>query len=111
LKNNSHLTSGRLETGSSVSWLKGSDIGTPAIDGSNHRKSEGDFLESIPRISKLLEAHSFADGHSDYHKWEDSRTIAFGKRIPPTAFSENQPGNPDLHWAAVAMWGKDAMHR
>jgi len=54
---------------------------------------------------------SFADGHSDYHKWKDPRTIAFGKRIPPTAFSENQPGNEDLHWAAVAMWGKDAMHK
>jgi prepilin-type N-terminal cleavage/methylation domain-containing protein/prepilin-type processing-associated H-X9-DG protein len=54
---------------------------------------------------------SFADGHSEYHKWEDPRTIEFGKRIPPTAFSENQPDNPDIQWAAVAMWGKDAMHR
>ena len=53
---------------------------------------------------------SFADGHSDYHKWDDPRTIEFGKRVPVTAFSDNQPGNEDLHWAAVARWGKDAQH-
>ncbi len=54
---------------------------------------------------------SFADGHSEYHKWEDPRTIEFGKRVPPEAFSETQAGNPDIQWAAVAMWGKDAMHK
>ncbi|UCF15347.1 MAG: prepilin-type N-terminal cleavage/methylation domain-containing protein [Phycisphaerales bacterium] len=54
---------------------------------------------------------SFADGHSEYHKWKDPRTIEFGKRIPPTAFSPDQPGNEDIHWAAVAMWGEEARHR
>jgi prepilin-type N-terminal cleavage/methylation domain-containing protein/prepilin-type processing-associated H-X9-DG protein len=52
---------------------------------------------------------SFADGHSEYKKWNDPRTIEFGKRVPPTAFSENQPGNEDIQWAAVAMWGKAAL--
>jgi len=52
---------------------------------------------------------SFADGHSEYHKWRDPRTIEFGKRVPPTAFSPAQPGNEDLHWAAVAVWGKAAL--
>ena len=51
---------------------------------------------------------SFADGHSDYHKWKDPRTLEFGKRVPPTAFSGAQPGNEDLKWAALAMWGKAA---
>jgi prepilin-type N-terminal cleavage/methylation domain-containing protein/prepilin-type processing-associated H-X9-DG protein len=51
---------------------------------------------------------SFADGHSDYHKWKDPRTIAFGKRTPPTAFSEIQSGNEDLYWADYAVWGHDA---
>lgn len=51
---------------------------------------------------------SFADGHSDYHKWKDPRTIEVGKRVPPTAFSGAQPGNEDLKWAALAMWGKAA---
>lgn len=54
---------------------------------------------------------SFADGHSEYHKWKDPRTIEFGKRVPPTAFSPVQAGNEDIHWAAVAMWGKEAMHK
>ncbi len=53
---------------------------------------------------------SFADGHSDYHKWRDPRTIEFGKLVPPRAFSGVQPGNEDIHWAAVAMWGKAAKH-
>ena len=54
---------------------------------------------------------SFADGHSEYHKWKDPRTIEFGKRVPPTAFSGTQAGNEDIHWAAVAMWGKAAQHQ
>lgn len=49
---------------------------------------------------------SFADGHSDYHKWEDSRTIEFGKRIPPRANSETQNGNVDLVWASRVVWGR-----
>jgi prepilin-type processing-associated H-X9-DG protein len=51
---------------------------------------------------------SFADGHADYHKWEDSRTIDFGKLIPPHANSETQTGNPDLVWSSIAVWGKQA---
>jgi prepilin-type N-terminal cleavage/methylation domain-containing protein/prepilin-type processing-associated H-X9-DG protein len=51
---------------------------------------------------------SFADGHSDYHKWKDPRTIEFGKRVPPQAGSPNQAGNEDLQWAAEAMWGSAA---
>ncbi len=53
---------------------------------------------------------SFADGHSEYHKWKDPRTIEWGKRVPPTARSPNQPGNEDIHWAAVAVWGPEARH-
>jgi len=49
---------------------------------------------------------SFADGHSDYHKWEDSRTIEFGNRIPPTANSEVQNGNVDIAWASRVVWGR-----
>lgn len=52
--------------------------------------------------------YGFADGHSDYHKWEDPRTIEFGKIVPPHANSESQPGNEDLYWAARAMWGTKA---
>ena len=51
---------------------------------------------------------SFADGHSEYQKWRDQRTIEFGKQVPLRAYSVDQPGNEDIHWAAVAMWGKAA---
>ncbi len=53
---------------------------------------------------------SFADGHSDYVKWKDPRTIEFGKRVPPVAFSPVQAGNEDIHNAAVAAWGQAARH-
>jgi len=49
---------------------------------------------------------SFADGHSDYHKWVDQRTIDFGKRVPPGAFSGIQDDNEDIHWASIAVWGQ-----
>jgi len=53
---------------------------------------------------------SFVDGHIDYHKWEDPRTIAFGKLVPPHAFNtDDQTGNPDLRWAAIAVWGQDSV--
>jgi len=54
---------------------------------------------------------SFADGHSDCHKWKDPRTLEFGKQVPPTAFSETQPGNEDLRWAAIAVWGNEDVRR
>jgi len=49
---------------------------------------------------------SYADGHSDYVKWKDPRTIEFGKRIPPVAFSPVQAGNEDIRLAAIGVWGK-----
>jgi prepilin-type N-terminal cleavage/methylation domain-containing protein/prepilin-type processing-associated H-X9-DG protein len=49
---------------------------------------------------------SFADGHSEYHKWMDPRTIEFGKKLPANAFSEVQDGSQDLRWASIAVWGQ-----
>lgn len=49
---------------------------------------------------------SFADGRAEYRKWEDLRTIAEGKRLPPRAFSEVQQDNPDLVWSSIAVWGE-----
>jgi prepilin-type N-terminal cleavage/methylation domain-containing protein/prepilin-type processing-associated H-X9-DG protein len=47
---------------------------------------------------------SFADGHSDYWKWRDQRTIDYGKLTPGA--DSVQPGNPDLHSVQKAVWGK-----
>ncbi len=47
---------------------------------------------------------SFADGHSEYWKWQDQRTIDYGKMVPGA--DPVQPGNPDLHRVQQAYWGK-----
>ena len=54
---------------------------------------------------------SFADGHSEYWKWRDKRTLEWNAQavIPPythRCFSGIQPGNPDLHRVQRAVWGK-----
>ena len=56
---------------------------------------------------------SFADGHSEYWKWSDERTLevcnadidwwqATGRNLP----SSTQPGNVDLHKVQIGAWGK-----
>ncbi len=47
---------------------------------------------------------SFADGHSEYWKWQDQRTLEYGKMMPGS--NPLQPGNPDLHRTQKAVWGK-----
>jgi len=47
---------------------------------------------------------SFADGHSEYWKWRDQRTVDYGKMTPGA--DPLQPGNPDLHRVQQAYWGK-----
>jgi len=51
---------------------------------------------------------SFADGHSEYHKWKDSRTLDFGNRIPLQANTgEIQSDNEDIHWSSLVVWGQE----
>ena len=46
---------------------------------------------------------SFVDGHSDYWKWKDPRTV----ELAEGTISDNaQPGNPDLHAVQKAAWGE-----
>ncbi|MBN2137321.1 MAG: type II secretion system protein [Sedimentisphaerales bacterium] len=49
---------------------------------------------------------SFADGHSEYRKWGDPRTIEFG--LKGEARSELQPGNKDIRWSSAGCWGEVA---
>lgn len=44
-----------------------------------------------------------ADGHAEYWKWSDSRTIDLSLGL---GVDRSQPGNPDLHKVQRAMWGK-----
>jgi prepilin-type N-terminal cleavage/methylation domain-containing protein/prepilin-type processing-associated H-X9-DG protein len=52
---------------------------------------------------------SFADGHSEYHKWLDPRTFDAIKikLANPTATIDMQPGNKDIRWSSVVAWGSD----
>lgn len=45
---------------------------------------------------------SFADGHSEYWKWRDARTVKLAKGV---ISDSQQPGNPDLHKVQRAAWG------
>ncbi len=47
---------------------------------------------------------SFADGHSEYWKWQDARTIAYGKL--EVGSDPAQPGNPDIRRVQKAFWGQ-----
>ncbi len=46
---------------------------------------------------------SFADGHSEYWKWKDQRTVVWGKTM--YAFSPPQFDNPDITRSQIAAWG------
>ena len=47
---------------------------------------------------------AFADGHVEYWKWEDQRTIDFGYLMQ--AWSEEQQGNTDLYKSEIGVWGQ-----
>lgn len=52
---------------------------------------------------------SFADGHAEYHKWNDPRTLEFGKRVPLVANNgEIQQDNQDMVWSSLVVWGQEA---
>lgn len=47
---------------------------------------------------------AFVDGHVEYWKWEDKRTIEWGLQMQ--AFSPPQPDNPDITKTMIGVWGK-----
>jgi len=48
---------------------------------------------------------SFADGHAEYWKWKDKRSIEYTE-FPPLAGEHVQIGNPDITKMQKAVWGK-----
>ncbi|MBN1505810.1 MAG: hypothetical protein JW955_03135 [Sedimentisphaerales bacterium] len=47
---------------------------------------------------------SFADGHMEYWKWNDPRTVEFGKQ--GASLSPQQSGNVDIRRTSLAAWGR-----
>ena len=43
-------------------------------------------------------AFTFADGHSEIHKWKDSRTLALKVTYQPAKYGVLQPINNDIQW-------------
>ncbi len=52
---------------------------------------------------------AFADGHNEYWKWLDKRTLEFGEK--GLAQSQVQEGNKDIERAQVGVWGSVAAAR
>ncbi len=83
------------------------DDGAPSKYGSGwtqlYDKEEWHDKPSVRHGNKLGTTFSFADGHSEYWKWEDKRTLDLGLgKINKKA----QPGNRDLHKVQKIAWGK-----
>lgn len=50
---------------------------------------------------------SFVDGHSDYRKWTDPRTIEMARKTWTGAgYHERHTDSEDLHWVQRGVWGK-----
>ena len=49
---------------------------------------------------------TFADGHAEYWKWRDQRTITFARQEGDWQNYRNSPGNQDLQRVQRAAWGK-----
>jgi prepilin-type N-terminal cleavage/methylation domain-containing protein/prepilin-type processing-associated H-X9-DG protein len=55
---------------------------------------------------------SYADGHIEYHKWRDRRTMDLAllrapyQYVNPDYASVSQSGNEDLEWVQRGIWGK-----
>jgi prepilin-type N-terminal cleavage/methylation domain-containing protein/prepilin-type processing-associated H-X9-DG protein len=52
---------------------------------------------------------SFADGHSEYWKWNDPRTLMQGREMLYGWETPPQPGNEDIPKAQFAAWGSAAL--
>ena len=52
---------------------------------------------------------SFADGHSEYWKWNDPRTLKQGREMLYGWDTPPQPGNKDIPRAQFAAWGSAAL--
>jgi len=59
--------------------------------------------DPVPRLHSEGTTFSFADGHSEFWKWRDSRTLEVSGY---SSTGNIQPGNVDLHKVQKAAWGK-----
>ncbi len=65
--------------------------------------NEGRWWDPPPVYHNDGTNFSFADGHVEYWKWTDPRTVEFGRKR--MAGSEPQPDNDDIRRTQIATWG------
>jgi prepilin-type N-terminal cleavage/methylation domain-containing protein/prepilin-type processing-associated H-X9-DG protein len=58
--------------------------------------------DPVPRLHNKGTTFSFADGHSEFWKWKDSRTLEVSGY---SSTGNIQPGNVDLHRVQRVAWG------
>jgi len=76
----------------------------------NRAREQGKRATCLSNLRQLTLAWTmYADGHSEYRKWTDPRTIDFGTRNPLGAFSGEQRGNEDIRWSSYGSWGSAAL--
>lgn len=54
---------------------------------------------------------SFADGHTEYYKYRDKRTIDFGRKGIAQSTVEEGQGNEDMRWCSIGIWGSPPVDR
>jgi len=68
------------------------------------------WWDPVPLRHAAGTTFSFGDGHADYRKWMDARTIEMAERSwksePVTGFKEVHADNEDLRWVQRGVWGK-----
>jgi len=65
------------------------------------------WWDCVPIRHGMGSTFSFVDGHAEYRKWTDPRTITMARLIWTGAgYHEQHPDSEDLHWAQRGVWGK-----
>ncbi len=72
------------------------------------------FHDQIPLRHATGTNFGFADGHAEYRKWKDARTIEFARDCEEgtksylwsAPFSLPNPDNDDLQWLQRCVWGR-----
>ena len=65
------------------------------------------WWDCVPARHGMGSTSSFVDGHAEYRKWTDPRTIEITQKTWTGAgYHEEHPNNEDLRWVQRGVWGK-----
>ena len=65
------------------------------------------WWDCVPIRHGMGSTFSFVDGHAEYRKWTDPRTVEMAQKTwTPGGYHEEHPDSEDLHWVQRGVWGK-----